>query len=133
MFLWYIFFITISGCPKLPSGPNLKYNNKCYAFSYAQKTWNESSLYCQSLAGDYDLVTISSEDEYNFLKGQVIRPMWIGLHDITYEGNYSWADGSLSNFGRDFNVIPWCPGEPNNWVFAIFKTIKVYFCILNHI
>ena len=102
-------------------------------FSRVHKTWNASRVYCQNLTGDYDLVTVSSQAEHNFLKGQVNSPMWIGLHDIAYEGNYSWADGSLSNFGKNLSGVPWCPGEPNNRVFTMFEFVYIHFYNVNHV
>lgn len=34
---------------------------------------------------------------------------WIGLHDVTTEGQFEWIDGS------EFSLQNWYPNEPNDW------------------
>jgi hypothetical protein len=68
--------------------------------------WHQARSICQ--AHQSDLATISNMDE-NMAVAHAIRGYaWIGLNDISAEGNFVWANGDLSSFSNFFF------GEPND-------------------
>ena len=82
--------------------------------SSATHTWVDSTLACQN-KGAY-LATLHSQVENRWVyeyfrsKGQTGSSIWIGLNDISKEGNYQWIDGS----GGIASYSNWISGEPNN-------------------
>ncbi|KAL9966601.1 hypothetical protein ACROYT_G024703 [Oculina patagonica] len=86
------------------------YGNSCYKFSTDTKNWTEARAYCK-IAGGF-LVKIDDEDEQHLITVEQIKteyPRWIGLHDTSKEGNFTWVYD---------NTVPththWGTGEPNN-------------------
>lgn len=75
-------------------------------------TWIDAELYCEGF--DANLATFSSQGHFDtveaFYRGLNITgaDTWIGLHDITVEGNFQWADGSTAAFRN------WATGQPDN-------------------
>ena len=76
--------------------------------------WLDAVLTCQQ-QGAY-LATFHSQVENRWVyeyfrsKGQTGSSIWIGLNDISKEGNYQWIDGS----GGIASYSNWISGEPNN-------------------
>ena len=78
-----------------------------------EKTWNDANAYCQQ---EYNsqLGSIRNVDEdmlvYNQIDSQ--RVVWIGLNDISAEGNFNWIDGySIGNYRN------WAEEEPVKYIF----------------
>ncbi|XP_034044863.1 hepatic lectin-like [Thalassophryne amazonica] len=82
------------------------FGGSCYLFSITQKTWADSKAECEKLAAH--LVTISSEDEQQFITGKISEGHWIGLSDEEEEGTWKWVNG------EPLNTTYWLSGEPNN-------------------
>ena len=99
--------------------------------------WEDARDECRKLSNQYpsfkyDLISLQSEKEYDFLlhndwcytcgkdtptpynswkeKGS----FWTGLNDIDVEGEYEWSDGSVLEYGKTFKTKPWMETEPNN-------------------
>ena len=83
-----------------------------------------------ALASSYEgepgyLVTITSQDEQNFINGKTTaQNIWTGLTDNASEGTWYWMDGPEagtiigSGTGNSFITVPgqysnWCSNEPN--------------------
>ena len=107
-----------------PTAPfnSYEYKGRSYLFSRNTKSWVDAKNECKGLNGCYDLLSIMTKDENEFVVDMVEtegnpRP-WIGLNDIGTEGNlpnnFSWIDGSGRRFGLDVNVgqYPWYGGNP---------------------
>ncbi|XP_034044858.1 CD209 antigen-like protein B isoform X2 [Thalassophryne amazonica] len=82
------------------------FGGSCYLFSVIQKNWYDSKAECEKRAAH--LVTISSEDEQQFITGKVTEVHWIGLTDEEKEGTWKWVNG------EPLNTKYWAWGEPNN-------------------
>ncbi|NQT39724.1 MAG: PEP-CTERM sorting domain-containing protein [Planctomycetes bacterium] len=69
------------------------------------------------------LATITSEAEWDFLKGLPHARGWLGGSDAAVEGEWRWVtgpeigqpfwDGGISGTSHGFSA--WRSGEPNNW------------------
>lgn len=77
-----------------------------YQFCSDAVNWAAARSACQAIG--YDLVTIESEGEHDFLKGGASpdgSSWWIGLNDITTEGTYVWAStGSAATYTDPLNA-----------------------------
>lgn len=87
--------------------------DSCYLFRMERIGWRLARQRCIDLISD--LVIITSQEENNFLQekisGSGIEYFWIGLHDTSDEGDFTWVDGTyLSATGFD----NFRNGEPNN-------------------
>ncbi|XP_066304553.1 uncharacterized protein [Branchiostoma lanceolatum] len=97
-------------CP--PDWEDNPLNDFCYQFHTGSfRTWQDARAVCQANGGD--LVSINTPSESAYITGRVasvtnMATMWIGAHDQTTEGGWSWVDGS------PFNFLNWGGGEPNN-------------------
>ncbi|XP_078345294.1 macrophage mannose receptor 1-like [Oculina patagonica] len=86
------------------------YGKSCYKFSSDTKNWHDAKADCKK-AGGY-LVKIDDDDEQHFITVEQIKTAyssWIGLHDISNEGSYTWVyDDTVPTHAH------WGMGEPNN-------------------
>ncbi|XP_072042584.1 C-type mannose receptor 2-like [Amphiura filiformis] len=100
------------GCPD----DWITYDGHCYYLSTASSSFSAAKASCKSKGAE--LTSIHSDDENNFLLQQMeanrITVMWIGLHDITTEGNFEWIDGTPYNF-TDWIHQSTGTSEPNSW------------------
>ncbi|XP_066984550.1 hepatic lectin-like isoform X2 [Macrobrachium rosenbergii] len=87
-----------------------KLRSSCYFISEDTSTWEESRQKCIAL--NSDLVKITHDDEYNFLRDLAKgHHTYIGLSDLQEEGTYRWvADGTVHQIVESW----WRKGEPNN-------------------
>ncbi|XP_065420266.1 C-type lectin domain family 2 member D-like isoform X2 [Chrysemys picta bellii] len=77
------------------------YRGKCYLFSKADGTWNESQSNCSSL--NASLAVIDTQKDLDFLQQYKGSPThWIGLRRDTSQP-WRWADGTEFN-NRLFTV-----------------------------
>jgi hypothetical protein len=91
----------------LPCGNWTHYGNSCYKFFNISKSWYNASTSCQS--ENSFLVTIEDISENQFVITTLTSSYsWIGLNDISQEGQFEWVSGSTSSYRR------WSPDEPNN-------------------
>nr|XP_014354148.1 PREDICTED: C-type lectin domain family 6 member A-like [Latimeria chalumnae] len=75
----------------------LYFGGSCYFFSNNAMTWVSSKENCTSLGAH--LVVITSKEEQIFIQEQLVVQKlkvvyWIGLNDMTMEGNWQWVDGT---------------------------------------
>jgi len=81
------------------------FNNYYYYVSTSSYTWVNANAHAQ--ANGYELVSIHSAAENNFLTGKVSPDPYIGLNDVAVEGTFVWSDGTPVDY------LNWQPGEPN--------------------
>ncbi|XP_068203013.1 CD209 antigen-like [Palaemon carinicauda] len=87
----------------------LKLGTSCYFLSVDTSTWHESRRKCIGL--DSDLVKVTTDEEYNFLRDLVKgHDTWVGLTDLHEEGVHVWTDGTVHPMIRSW----WSNGEPNS-------------------
>ncbi|XP_068203053.1 CD209 antigen-like protein C [Palaemon carinicauda] len=87
----------------------LKLGASCYFLSVDNSTWQESREKCIAL--DSDLVKVTTDEEYNFLRDLVKgHNTWVGLTDLHVEGVHVWTDGTVHPMIESW----WGHGEPNN-------------------
>ncbi|XP_072021180.1 macrophage mannose receptor 1-like [Amphiura filiformis] len=89
-----------------------KYKDFCYLASSKTKTWHDARKECAKEQADLMIVTDADQTEWlrqwlTTFGGQY----WMGLHDISGEGNFEWVDGSTPTSN---GFINWYPGEPND-------------------
>ncbi|XP_036022469.1 CD209 antigen-like protein A isoform X2 [Onychomys torridus] len=87
------------------------FQESCYFFSVAQKTWNDSATACQNVGAQ--LVVIKSDEEQKFLQQTSKKRgyTWMGLIDLHKESTWHWVDGSPLTLSF---MKYWNEGEPNN-------------------
>ncbi|MFM8356180.1 MAG: lectin-like protein, partial [Gammaproteobacteria bacterium] len=78
-------------------------------------SWDEARSLAIGLGEGWDLVTVTSQTEHEFLVRNVLpvdalnrTHYWIGFTDAVTEGQFVWVSGETSSFSL------WHPGEPNN-------------------
>jgi len=77
-----------------------------YYCSYARVNWRKAQKEAAEIGGH--LVVINSEEENEFIARRLIeREAYIGLHDQTTEGTYTWVNGDPLNYTK------WKPSQPN--------------------
>uniref|UniRef100_UPI00398E8E19 hepatic lectin-like n=1 Tax=Pristiophorus japonicus TaxID=55135 RepID=UPI00398E8E19 len=85
------------------------FGGKCYYFSSSVKDWNAANMHCFSTRSH--LIVIDTKEEQNFMSGNIMNQHhWIGLSDLSVEGQWHWVDGTDNEATGTF----WAPGEPNN-------------------
>ncbi|CAM1313044.1 CLEC17A (predicted) [Pycnogonum litorale] len=76
------------------------------------KSWHDAFAYCRSLGPSYDLVSINSKAESNFINvliGFQVSGAWLGLNDRSTESRFYWTDNSETTYTN------WAKNEPNNF------------------
>ncbi|XP_066983825.1 perlucin-like protein [Macrobrachium rosenbergii] len=88
-----------------------KLRSSCYFISNDTSNWEESRQKCIAL--NSDLVKITHDDEYNFLRDLAKNHhTYIGLSDIQEEGTYRWvADGTVHQIVESW----WYKCQPDNY------------------
>ncbi|XP_052716323.1 protein crumbs homolog 2-like isoform X1 [Crassostrea angulata] len=83
------------------------YNSQCYQCINDTVSWQTARSSCQQLGAD--LVTIKNAGTQNFTENLCVDARhWIGLNDISEEGNFFWVATSMQA-----TYLNWNPGEPN--------------------
>ncbi|XP_042857745.1 putative per-hexamer repeat protein 5 isoform X10 [Penaeus japonicus] len=83
------------------------YDRSCYHVSSERGTWTEGKSYCESNGGSF--VTLTSEEEWDFVKSMTVEDTWIGLNDRNREGAFVWDSDNTSPAFTMFSS-----GEPND-------------------
>lgn len=89
------------------------YGNHSYLFCTSSRDWNSALSDCES-QGNYSLVTIDNGSEQNWVRSTAAGHSsnnwwWIGYNDINSENNFSWIDGSPTNYSN------WPGNQPDNY------------------
>ena len=91
--------------------PKITFNNSWYIISVSGWSWSWNRVICQSQGGD--LISIETEEEWNFIDNEIQRRnntnydnRWsIGLEKMA--GNWTWVSG------RPLTICKWGKGEPS--------------------
>uniref|UniRef100_A0A673IRU1 C-type lectin domain-containing protein n=1 Tax=Sinocyclocheilus rhinocerous TaxID=307959 RepID=A0A673IRU1_9TELE len=70
----------------------MEFMGSCYIHFDERETWTSAEQHCQEL--NSHLVSISSQEEHEFVKTQVHDYQWIGLNDKDVQNQFRWTDGS---------------------------------------
>ncbi|XP_039267956.2 macrophage mannose receptor 1-like isoform X2 [Styela clava] len=83
----------------------------CYQFNFQSSlTWVQARDACRQQGAD--LLSITTPKEQGWIAGRiqiVTTVMWLGLSDITVEGNWGWTDQSPLTY------LNWRAGQPNSY------------------
>ena len=88
------------------SEATVSFNGHEYKYFTEKKNWHDAKSYCESLGGH--LVTITSNEENDFVSSICADTAMIGLTDEANEGEWQWVTGESFGFSN-FRL-----GEPNN-------------------
>lgn len=78
-----------------------------YFISNSLTVWADVIQQCNQQGGH--LVTISSQEENDFVDPMYVNHIWLGLTDEASEGNWVWENGEPVIYTN------WADGEPNNY------------------
>ena len=75
-------------------------------------SWYNARDQCNKIGEDYDLVTIESDEENQFLKDKIKNDFngneyWIGAKENNDKNGFVWVEGS------DLIYTDWTSGDPN--------------------
>ncbi|XP_072020262.1 macrophage mannose receptor 1-like [Amphiura filiformis] len=91
----------------------MQYKYQCFQLFSDKLNWYEARLACQTRGGD--LAALKTMDVHNFI-AQYVQPTglqhWIGLHDITDEGRFTW---SVDEELLDDTQSMWDVAQPDNY------------------
>ncbi|KAL4005431.1 hypothetical protein ACER0C_005144 [Sarotherodon galilaeus] len=85
----------------------VEFMGSCYRHFTQRDTWAEAEKHCQEL--NAHLVSISSQEEQQFLISNGEEYQWIGLNDKDMQNVFRWTDGSPLTFEN------WRPNQPDNY------------------
>uniref|UniRef100_A0A3P9N7L2 C-type lectin domain-containing protein n=1 Tax=Poecilia reticulata TaxID=8081 RepID=A0A3P9N7L2_POERE len=83
-----------------------RFGCSCYLLSSSMSSWEGSRAQC--LLTGADLVTISSQEEMEFLDqlGAQLK-VWIGLKEASRGSGWKWTDGTFNRGSRSWSE-EWC-------------------------
>ncbi len=90
-------------------------NDHWYEFISDVVTWTEARDAALALGSGWDLASITSQKEQDFIIALLpLSPtdrqhVWLGGNDVNIEGSYKWSNGDA------FSFTSWWGGDPNNW------------------
>uniref|UniRef100_A0A3P9C0C0 Aggrecan core protein n=1 Tax=Maylandia zebra TaxID=106582 RepID=A0A3P9C0C0_9CICH len=105
----FVFKIFVQMCVAVQDCPDdwVKFMGSCYRHFTGRDTWAEAEKHCQEL--NAHLVSISSQEEQQFLISNGEEYQWIGLSDKDMQNVFHWTDGSPLTFEN------WRPNQPDNY------------------
>ncbi|KAI7812007.1 putative aggrecan core protein [Triplophysa rosa] len=95
--------ISIRGCAE----GWMEFMGSCYIHYDERETWAGADQRCQEL--NSHLVSITSQQEQDFVRTQAYNYQWIGLSDKEAENEFNWTDGSILKYKN------WRPNQPDNY------------------
>ncbi|XP_032420207.1 CD209 antigen-like protein E isoform X2 [Xiphophorus hellerii] len=96
----------------------VRFHSSVYYISFNRNTWQQSRRFC--LQQGADLVIINTKEEQDFTR-QFNRLTWLGLHNKTKTGNWTWVDGT------PLTKSYWGPGEPNGFEGKMENCVEIRF------
>ncbi|WP_422104224.1 BspA family leucine-rich repeat surface protein [Winogradskyella sp.] len=105
---------TLNNCGSLPTVPTSvsgfeelgSFGNSTYFISTG--TTSITAAYNNAQTNGYELVTINSQAENDYLKDQISASIIIGINDATTDDTYAWQSGQPATYTN------WANGEPND-------------------
>jgi hypothetical protein len=91
----------------------------CYAAESSVSSWSVARASCRSRGAGWDLATVRSSQENDFLVALTGYEAWLGATDSALEGVWVWVLDDAPFFEVDsadagVAFAPWNSGEPNN-------------------
>ena len=112
----YFYLPALSATCTVVSG-SIAHGSHCYKFVDSKVTWTAARASCISEGTGWELASIHSDDENNFVWAQKPEEVWIGLHQPSNGQSsgtpFAWSDGTDANDGYQ-SSWPWKSGQPNN-------------------
>lgn len=84
-----------------------EFMGSCYLHFAERDTWPNAEQRCQEL--NSHLVSITSQEEQDFVNSNAHDYQWIGLNDIDVQNEFRWTDRSPLSF------INWRPNQPDHY------------------
>ena len=96
------------------------YNDHRYFISNEKATWNSARTEAQTAV--WELATIESAAENEFLRSNIADIAFIGLSDASMEGTLEWASGEPLTYSNLNTACGWCGlnNEQNDYVNLLF-------------
>ena len=89
----------------MPNCTHVEYDGHQYAICTNGLNWETARTQCKRYG--FELASIGSDEERDFLWDQIGDWSWLGYDDRTTEGDWNWFDS-----GTDYSS--WCGGDPDN-------------------
>ncbi|KAJ7998365.1 hypothetical protein DPEC_G00221940 [Dallia pectoralis] len=84
-----------------------EFMGKCYLHFTERDTWADAEEKCKGM--NSHLVSITSQQEQEFINSNAEDYQWIGLNDKNEQNKFHWTDGSELQFEN------WRPNQPDNY------------------
>uniref|UniRef100_A0AAY5L8Z5 Aggrecan core protein n=1 Tax=Esox lucius TaxID=8010 RepID=A0AAY5L8Z5_ESOLU len=84
-----------------------EFMGSCYLHFTERDTWSDAEERCRGL--NSHLVSITSQQEQEFINSNAQDYQWIGLNDMTVQNEFHWTDGSPLQYEN------WRPNQPDNY------------------
>jgi hypothetical protein len=109
--------------PACASDETVGPNGNCFIAVAAETTWDAASAICQARGAGFDLASIRTPADGEFLKQFGPAEIWAGGNDLTTEGTWAWARDGFQFWqgeGEGDDGVPlnaaftnWFSDEPN--------------------
>ncbi|XP_022092820.1 C-type mannose receptor 2-like isoform X2 [Acanthaster planci] len=92
----------------------VQFQGRCYWFSTEPANWLDANHKCSQYGGNVRLPVITNQEQEDWLHATLpYHDMWIGLHDIHADGQWSWVDGTYPNYTNWGYTHPWNSSNHN--------------------